>query len=115
MSRHRSTTGGKWLLFGIFFIGIMINLALLLDAEWLHFLIKSPQEAVPTSTGRTPSNDSSVKLVEQAKESILLVCTTKCDDPSSGGCGTGFFCARVMWPLMLMWSVWPRPAPARSN
>ena len=82
MAQKTPTSGIKFFLFFIFFLGFSLNLFVILDAEWFNVLIG-------TGHGTNGTSGSIKTLFEKANRSIVLV-IPKGSDGSNCGSGTGF-------------------------
>lgn len=95
MQVKRPTFGVKFLLFILFFLGILLNVGVIVDAELFHILI--PPLKIPVTVEKnnqtSSTSDNTPKpssKVDRLRQSIVLVVRQDCDDENNLGYGTGF-------------------------
>ncbi|HLP62782.1 MAG TPA: trypsin-like peptidase domain-containing protein [Candidatus Deferrimicrobium sp.] len=92
MQHSTPTFGVKFLLFVLFFLGVLLMVFVVLDAEIFHVWIKSPQEktAVGSPIEKTGQTQPLSTGVDKTRESIVLIESRDCIDSTKGAIGTGF-------------------------
>lgn len=76
-------------LFVAIFLGLALCVLILLDAEWLHLVLKPPGTAAVTP-GSRPAPEIAGQTVDRLKRSILNVRVTQCNNQGAELQGTGF-------------------------
>jgi S1-C subfamily serine protease len=86
--QKKPTFAVKFLLFIMFFLGIALTIFVVLDAEIFHVWTKPP--------GYVKKKIADIEIkpegpeIDRLRQSIVLIESRNCDDPTQGGTGTGF-------------------------